>query len=141
MSATATPKSGTMSRRWRMLLILGSISIGWKLFVLTAGAAVPRYFIDDGLKQVPAEFVPYGTQAREIAKDLWGGRLERYAVRKIRLVSVGRTASDGGAARCGGLNAQVKAYTYFALPYSEVQTVCDSGVVEYRVFRRDRGRP
>lgn len=122
-------------------MILGSISIGWKLFVLTAGAAVPHYLIDDGLKQVPAEFVPYGTQAREIARDLWGGRLERYAVRKIRLVSVARTPGDGGAAHCGGLNAHVRAYTYFALPYSEVRTICDSGVVEYRVFRRSHARP
>lgn len=141
MTAPTTPTSGTVNRRWRMLLILGSISIGWKVFVLTAGAALPHYFLDDGLKQVPAELVPYGTQAREIARDLWGGRIERMAVRKIRLVSVARVPGDETAAHCGGLNAHVRAYTYFALPYSEVHTVCDRGVVEYRVFRRSHGRP
>jgi hypothetical protein len=30
----------------------------------------------------------------------------------------------------------VRAYTYFGIPYSEVRTTCDRGVVEYRVFRR-----
>jgi hypothetical protein len=41
---------------------------------------------------------------------------------------------------CRGLSARVRAYTYFAIPYSEVRTVCDAGVVEYRVFRR-KGAP
>ena len=37
---------------------------------------------------------------------------------------------------CGGMSARVRAYTFFAIPYSDVRTVCDRGVMEYRVFRR-----
>ena len=43
-----------------------------------------------------------------------------------------------GRPGCDGRSAVVRAYTYFAIPYSEVRTVCDRGVVEYRVFRRRR---
>ena len=58
---------------------------------------------------------------------------------RIRVLSVerGRPTADGH--RCGGYGARVRAYTYFGVPYSEARMVCDSGVVEYRVFR-GRGR-
>ena len=58
-------------------------------------------------------------------------------VRMARVVSVDRT-DEPAAAECDGLSARVRAYTYFAIPYSEVRTLCDSGVVEYRVFRRKK---
>jgi hypothetical protein len=47
---------------------------------------------------------------------------------------------EGAGTRCGGLGARVRAYTYFGVPYSEARMVCDSGTVEYRVFRRRGAR-
>jgi hypothetical protein len=127
--------------RWRVWIVLLSISIGWKLIVFTLGAAVPHFFIDDGIAQLPAELQPYGAEAQKTALALWSGPIERRGlVRTVRVMSVD---SNGGAAavpRCGGLRARVRAYTYFGIPYSDVRTVCDSGVVEYRVFRRRRHR-
>jgi hypothetical protein len=79
---------------------------------------------------------PYGVEALTVARALWAGPLERYGVvRGVRVVSVERLA-EAGTAPCGGLSARVRAYTYFAIPYSEVRTVCDRGTVEYRVLRR-----
>jgi len=43
------------------------------------------------------------------------------------------TAASGGEPCV--LGAHVRAYTYFAIPYSDVRTRCDRGVIEYHVFR------
>ena len=134
-----TPAPARRSRR-RLLLTLGAISIGWKVLVLTVGAAVPRWIIDDGVGALPSELRPYARDAKAGAARLWNGPIERYGVvRTLRVVSVRRVADTPAAraagSRCGGLEARVRAYTYFAVPYSEARLVCDSGVVEYRVFR------
>lgn len=122
-------------RRRRTLYVLASISIGWKVLVFTVGAAVPRYLIDDGVARLPRDLQPYAQQAKETAAALWNGPIERYGmVRTLRVVSVERASGAAGDA-CGGLGARVRAYTYFGVPYSEATTVCDRGVVEYRVFR------
>ena len=124
--------------RWRPWLLLVGISVGWKVLVLTLGAAMPRWLIDDGLDHIPAAMQPYANQARATALALWDGPIERTGlVQLVRVVSVD-SARDGVAGGCGGKSARVRAYTFFAIPYSEVRTVCDSGVVEYRVFRRRR---
>lgn len=136
------------------MLLLG-ISIGWKVLVLTLGAAVPRWVIGDGLDLVPVGSRAFAQQAKVTALSLWDHPLERLglvqALRVIRVDSVtprlttaasdgdvqpGAAARTSGTARCNGRSATVRAYTYFAIPYSEARTVCDSGVVEYRVFRR-----
>jgi hypothetical protein len=160
-SATSTQRAGcrptrrsARSRRWRPWLVLAAISIGWKVIVFTLGAAVPRWVIKDGIAQLPAPLQSYGREARRTALALWDGPLERHGglVRSVRVMSVSEAptfratpaGSDTGhapaaasaAGACGGRTAVVRAYTYFAIPYSEVRTVCDSGVVEYRVFRR-----
>lgn len=127
--------------RWRPWLILLGISVGWKVIVLTLGAAVPHWLLNDGLDQIPAAMHPYANQARATAMALWDKPIERGGlVRLVRVVSVDsadRTRGNNVDA-CGGKRARVRAYTFFAIPYSEVRTVCDSGVVEYRVFRRHR---
>jgi hypothetical protein len=125
-----------MTRR-RLLLTLGAVSIGWKVVVLTLGAAVPRWLIDDGIAAQPSELRPYAQDAKRSAAALWNGPIERHGVvRAVRVVSVERVPNTAGVAqRCGGLGARVRAYTYFGVPYSEARLVCDSGVVEYRVFR------
>ena len=134
-------RQGASSRavaRWRPWLIVLGISVGWKLVVLTLGAAVPHWLLTDGLDHIPAAMHPYANQARATALALWDKPIERSGiVRLVRVVSVDSahgTTLDG----CGGKRARVRAYTFFAIPYSEVRTVCDSGVVEYRVFRRHR---
>ena len=127
--------------RWRPWLILLGISVAWKVVVLTLGAALPHWVIDDGLEHIPLSMQPYATQARATAVALWSNPIERSTlVRLVRVVSVDSTGSGGaGAAQgCGGMSARVRAYTFFAIPYSDVRTVCDKGVVEYRVFRRRR---
>ena len=45
---------------------------------------------------------------------------------------VGEMAALDGQNR----SATVRAYTYFAIPYSQARMTCESGVIEYRVFRR-----
>ena len=134
------PPSPAKSRtRRRTLITLAAISVGWKVLVLTLGVAVPRWFIDDGVAAQPLELQPYARDARQNAASLWNGRIERYGVvRMLRVVSVDRSTATDDARRCGGFGARVRAYTYFGVPYSEARMVCDSGVVEYRVFR---GRP
>ena len=140
-SPAAAPAPSARSRRWRMLLILASISVGWKLVVFTLGAALPRWLIRDGIAELPEAFQPYGEEAKQTALGLWNGPIERRGlVRTVRVVSVERVADAEAAERCSGLGARVRAYTYFAIPYSEVRTVCDSGIVEYRVFRRRHHR-
>ncbi len=120
-------------------MTLAAISIGWKLLVFTVGAALPRWLINDGIAELPAEHRPYGTEAKQTALALWDGPIERHGVvRTVRVMSVARATPAPAGSECGGLSARVRAYTYFAIPYSEVRTICDSGVVEYRVFRRRR---
>jgi len=122
--------------RWRPWLLLLGVSVAWKVVVLTLGAAVPRWLIDDGLEHIPAAMQPYANQARATALSLWDRPIERTAiVRLVRVVSVD-TVVSGDAGNCGGKTARVRAYTFFAIPYSEVRTICDRGIVEYRVFRR-----
>lgn len=142
----ADSPDATRRRRMRVWIILASISIGWKVIVFTLGAAIPRWLIDDGVQALPLGSRVYGEQARQTAMALWNGPIERYGfVRAVRVMSVDTlpqetlaAAGVQGAARCesGRLGARVRAYTYFAIPYSEVRTVCDTGHVEYRVFRR-----
>lgn len=136
-SSTTTPVTPAARRR-RALITLGAISIGWKVLVFTLGAAIPKWFIDDGIAALPSDVRPYALEAKQTAAALWNGPIERHGVvRTLRVVSVGRDAApsaDGG--RCGGYTALVRAYTYFGVPYSEARTVCDQGTVEYRVFRR-----
>jgi hypothetical protein len=129
-------------RRRRALITLGAISIGWKVLVFTVGAALPRWFIDDGIAALPADARPYAAEAKQTAAGLWNGPIERHGVvRTLRVVSVARqSGTPEDAERCGGYTARVRAYTYFGVPYSEARTVCDRGTVEYRVFRR-RGVP
>ena len=123
------PKGG---KKRKVLLTMAAISIGWKLIVFTLGAAIPNWVIDDGLKALPVHHRPYGQEARLTALALWDGPIERHGVvRRVRVLSVDSAVAAPAAAECGGLSARIRAYTYFAIPYSEVRTVCDSGVVEY----------
>jgi len=133
VTTTQAPDS---RRRWRVLLILGSISIGWKLLVFTLGAALPKWLIDDGIASISPERREYATAAKQAAVLLWSGPIERHGfVRAVRVMRVDSLPSSA----CAGYGARVRAYTYFAIPYSEVQTTCDSGVVLYRVFKRRGG--
>ena len=137
ITARRTDSSAPRSR-WRPWLLLVAISVGWKVLVLTVGAALPHWLIDDSVDHIPASMQSYATQARATALALWNRPMERTGlVQLVRVVSVDSTRS-ASADGCGGKSARVRAYTFFAIPYSEVRTVCDSGVVEYRVFRRRR---
>jgi hypothetical protein len=132
----AAAREALRQRRWKLAWTLAAISVGWKVLVFTLGAAVPHWLIDDGVAQLPLAMQPYGVQARETARALWNGPIERHGVvRKVRVVSVFPTSATEGTAGCR-FGARVRAYTYFAIPYSEVRTECGRGVVEYRVFRR-----
>lgn len=133
----ATPASAPQRRsRWRPWLLLLAFSIGWKVVVLTLGAAMPRWMLDDGFDHIPLSLQPYASEARATALALWNGPIERRTlVRLVRVMSVDSTSANASAT-CGGKSARVRAYTFFAIPYSEVRTVCDRGVVEYRVFPR-----
>lgn len=128
------PRQRTLRRR-RVLYALAAVSIGWKVLLLGVGGTLPWLLIDDGLRAIPLDLQPYGAQALVTARAAWGGPIERHGVRRVRLVSVERLP-DASAARCGGLSARVRAYTFFAIPYSEVRTVCDRGTVEYRGLPR-----
>jgi hypothetical protein len=135
--------AGTVARkrrsRWRPWLLLLAVSVAWKVVVLTLGAALPHWVIDDGLTHIPISMQPYATQARATALGLWSNPIERTTlVRLVRVVSVDSAGSGAAASGCGGMRARVRAYTFFAIPYSDVRTVCDKGTVEYRVFRRRR---
>jgi hypothetical protein len=152
----AIPTHRAPANRWRLWIVLGAISVGWKLFVFTVGAAVPRWLITDGIAQLPAPLQEYGREAKRTALTLWNGPIERHGlVRTVRVMSVhvsDAPAGDAPAAsalpaasatadRCDGHGAVVRAYTYFGIPYSEARTRCDTGVVEYRVFRRRKADP
>ena len=142
--ASSPAHSTRNARRRRALITLGAISIGWKVIVLTLGAALPRWLIDDGIAALPADSRPYATEAKRTAAGLWNGPIERHGVvRTLRVVSVARDveAPPADAERCGGYTALVRAYTYFGVPYSEARMVCDRGIVEYRVFRRRAASP
>jgi hypothetical protein len=144
----SSPAGAPAAPRWRSrrtLIILATISIGWKVLVFTIGAALPRWLVSEGIDELPAESRAYGASARATAIALWNGPVERRGlIRRVRVVSVdsaGDSAGSGAAANtlpdgCDGRSARVRAYTYFAIPYSEVRTVCDSGEVLYRVLRR-----
>ncbi len=143
-SSPARAPASKNARRRRALITLGAISIGWKLLVLTVGAALPRWLIDDGIAALPVDSRPYATEAKRSAATLWNGPIERHGVvRTLRVVSVARdgAAPPADAERCGGYTALVRAYTYFGVPYSEARMVCDRGTVEYRVFRRRGAAP
>lgn len=161
-SPSATPARPPSRRNWRPWIVLGAISVDWKVFVFTVGAAVTHSLVTDGIAQLPAPLQEYGQEAKRTALTLWNGPLERHGlVRTVRVMSVhvsdgddataGRrpaalatVASAAGVAApdpCDGHGAVVRAYTYFAIPYSEARTRCDSGVVEYRVFRRRGATP
>ena len=142
-AGTTAAREAARRKRLRLWITLASISIGWKVIVFTLGAALPRWLIDDGLAALPADTRAYGAEARQTALGLWNGRIERLGfVREVRVMSVD-TLPPGQHAGCAGrpLGARVRAYTYFAIPYSEVRTQCGTGVVEYRVFRRRTTSP
>ena len=153
MAAAAIPvevvgESDVVRRRQarrRTMLILASISVGWKVLVFTVGAAVPRWLIADGVDGLPAEQQAYGAAALATARALFDTRAERYMriVQRVQVVSVDGAAADGRVGAVGecAMGAHVRAYTYFAIPYSEVRTRCDRGVIEYRVFRPRAGAP
>lgn len=161
---TPTPSTPPMTSQkstcrvvpWKVAL---GISVGWKVLVLTLGAAVPRWVIGDGLDLIPASSHAYAKQAQVTAMTLWNHPLERLGiVRAMRVTRVDVTDSVRGAMpstgtgttplatprtahsergdRCRTRSATVVAYTYFAIPYSQVRTMCNTGVVEYRLFRR-----
>ena len=142
--------------------MLAGISVGWKLVVLTLGIAVPRWVIGDGIAHLPLPQQAYALQAKAMALPLWNHPLERFGlVRALRVISVDSSVDSSvgvdssalaaradatprprpgrrsiAAAPCVGVGATVRAYTYFAIPYSEARLGCGTGVVEYRVFRR-----
>lgn len=136
-------------------MLLVGLSVGWKVLVLTLGVAVPRWVIGDGLDLLPAGARGLGEQAKVTAMSLWDHPIERFGlVQALRVMYVDSTTHSDANARasererahvpvrsdtaikCEGGIAIVRAYTYFAIPYSQARTVCGTGVVEYRVFRR-----
>jgi hypothetical protein len=134
--AVVQTSAAAKARTRRLWLILAGISIGWKLLVLSLGAAIPKWVVGDGTSHLPAADRPYAAEAKRTALALWNNPIERHGiVRTVRVMSVDTRLVPEDAA-CGGQSARVRAYTYFAIPYSEVRTACDRGVVEYRVFRR-----
>ena len=97
MSRAESPDAATVNTaalpprrsRWRPWLLLLAFSVAWKVVVLTLGAAVPHWVIDDGLEHIPLSMQPYATQARATALALWDNPIERSTlVRLVRVVSV-----------------------------------------------------
>lgn len=131
---------GASPGRWgsrRTWFVLAAISIGWKVLVFTIGAALPRWLVSDGLAELPPEWRAYGDSSRATAVALWSGPIERRGlIRRVRVMNVERASRATTPAGCDGRSARVRAYTYFAIPYSEVRTHCATGIVEYRVLRR-----
>ena len=130
--------------QWRPWVVILALGIAWKVIVLTVGVAVPKWLIGDGIAHLPPSVKPYALTAQVTARALWDLPVERLGiVRALRVVRVdtaqvlSQRDSVVGAV-CGNLQATIRAYTYFAIPYGEARTLCDSGVVEYRVFRRSR---
>jgi hypothetical protein len=138
-SSRGNPADSKRRSRWRPWTFLLAFSVAWKVVVFTLGAAVPHWVIGDGIEHIPLAMRPYANEARATALALWNGPVERNAlVQLVRVISVDTVRGPNVQGACGGKSARVRAYTYFAIPYSEVRTLCDSGVVEYRVFRRRR---
>jgi len=103
-----SPPSARRSR-WRPWLLLLAFSVAWKVIVLTLGAAVPRWVIDDSVDHIPLSMQPYANQARATALALWDGPIERRTlVRLVRVVSVD-SARSRAAEECGGKSARVRA--------------------------------
>jgi hypothetical protein len=139
-SPVAAVPPSTPAGRWRSrrtLLLLVAFSIGWKVLVFTLGAALPRWLVSDGIADLPPSLQPYGDSARATAITLWNGPVERRGlIRMVRVMSVDSALQGDTPSGCDGRSARVRAYTYFAIPYSEVRTFCDTGTVVYRVLRR-----
>lgn len=107
------------------------------MLVFTLGAALPRWLVSDGIDELPPQWRAYGDSARTMAIGLWNGPVERRGlIRSVRVMSVENSPRADMPSGCDGRSARVRAYTYFAIPYSEVRTLCDTGTVEYRVLRR-----
>lgn len=135
-------------RRYRTWIVLAGISVGWKVVVLTLGAAVPRWVIGDGIAHLPLAQQAYALEAKAIAMPLWDHPIERFGIVRALCVMrvdsipvvapplVGAGVWKAEPASCRGMGATVRAYTFFAIPYSEARLGCGTGVVEYRVFRR-----
>jgi hypothetical protein len=138
MSGPSADGSAHPRRHRRLLVIAIAASIGWKVLFVGVGGLVAAFAVNDGVDQVPVDMRSYAGEALATARVLWGGPIERHGIRGVRVLSVERLASSDSAARCGGLAARVRAYTFFAIPYSEVRTVCDQGTVEYRGLPRLR---
>lgn len=125
-------------------MVLLGIGVAWKVVVFTLGAAVPRWVIGDGRAHLPAAHQSQGYAAQNIARGLWDHPVERLGlVRATRVMRVDTLAlaargDSAGSIPCQRLRTTVRAYTYFAIPYSEALTVCDSGVISYRVFPKSR---
>ena len=136
VAVSPSPPPGRWRSR-RTLIVLAAISIGWKVLVFTLGAALPRWLVSDGIADLPPELRAYGDSARATAIALWNGPVERRGlIRTVRVMSVDSAPRENTPSGCDGRSARVRAYTYFAIPYSEVRTVCETGTVVYRVLRR-----
>lgn len=144
MAPPPTPTATAARRRWRPWLVLFGIGVAWKVVVFTLGAAVPRWVIGDGVAHLPAAMRAQAFDAQLTARTLWDHPLERLglvrATRVMRLdtIPVASLRDTVTGPPCRRLRATVRAYTYFAIPYSEAYTVCDSGAVAYRVFPGSR---
>jgi hypothetical protein len=136
--------------RRRTLVTLAGISVGWKVLVFTLGAALPHWLLTDGVAELPLSHRAHGAASLATARSLFDTPLERVGgvIQAVRVVSVDTVArpEDAAGPRIAAvalargtdgcaLRAHVRAYTYFAIPYSEVRTRCADGVIEYRVFR------
>ena len=98
---------------------------------------MPHWLLSDGIAELPPEWRAYGDSARTTAIALWNGPVERRGfIRTVRVMSVENAPRVNMPMGCDGRSARVRAYTYFAIPYSEVRTLCETGTVEYRVLRR-----
>lgn len=135
--------------RWRPWLILFGIGVAWKVVVFTLGAAMPRWMVGDGIAHLPHGVQRYARSAQALALPLWNlpiwnVPIERFglvrAVRVLRVETVRvQTPTDSVAgASCGNLQATVRAYTYFGIPYGEARTLCDTAILQSRLFRRHR---
>ena len=131
-------------QRHRGWVIFFAIGLAWKVIVLTLGAAIPRWAIGEGVAHLPLLQQATARTAKQAALTLWAHPLERLGiVQALQVVSVEPvpepdSAAAGPALACRGDRARVRAYTSFAILYSEAVTRCNSGVVEYRFFKRAR---
>lgn len=130
--------------RWRPWVFLLMIGVAWKVVVFTLGAAVPRWMVGDGVAHLPPGVRGYAQHAQALALPLWNLPIERLglvrATRVLRVDTVrAATPADSAAgASCGHLQATVRAYTYFGIPYGEARMLCDTAIVYSRLSRRGR---